>query len=940
MLTHLLLCALLLAPQPPLLFHATFDGTITAEANGDGEPAKVDGPIAYRPGRLGQALLCGEGGAALEYQTQGNLRPEAGTVSMWVCPVDWTGDEDEFHVFLEAKNPGWLVFYRYYQGGILTLTGTDGKNYRSAASKKIQWRQGEWHHLAGTWRARRLEVYIDGERQGQYPAPLLPEELPATFTLGDLPWHVARQRQTLVDEVKLYAAPLSPESIAHEAKGEPLDYQPEVLIDLQPSAATGKLTVNCDAAGLVGELGTGRTAKVQLTSAGALRPAATDTVTSFPRDLGQTTFDVSRLPEGDYEVTVELLDANGKPVATGAAPFHKPGPPDWRGNQLGLGTDVPPPWTPLTGNGTTLGCWNRQYTFGTLLDQVTSDGTKLLASPVTLEAVVAGRTVPLAGTAKLEGTTGAKATLSSTASAAGLKLQATQELEFDGYTWTDLTVQADQPVTVDELRLTWTMPQSEATLLHADRQKWLGNPAGTLPAEGYTSAYTHFFWLGNEQHGLSWYAESTEGWTTSDDRPTIELKPEGDRVRATIRFLASPTELAAPLHLSYGLMATPCRPRPAGASAWRMDPAHRSTISCIWPNGNFKWYGYTEPLDPDKMKAKVTSIHDRDALAIPYINLNYLSAGAPEWQYYGEDWSIKPTRGVLPSDVAAMGHASMGVCPASRDWQDLILYRINQAITDYDFDGIYIDCWSPYPCTGDPCGWTDAAGKRQPTRPIRAYRQILERVYRLCRERQPNAKLMVHMSSQVDIPMLSFTDTILDGEQFRSSPLKADYLEVLPPDMFRAEFLGRNYGPVEFFLPEIPKEHQAEASPNLAAYLLLHDVAAWPIWCDASAFNRVYDALDTIGAADVKFGPYWQQSGATAAEGVLVSSLVGPSGTMLAVMNTGEATTAKVTLDLERLALKSLSKATDVLRDEAMGVAGTTLTVKLERHQGRVIRLE
>jgi len=173
--------------KPPLAFHASFDGTTAAVAKGSGVPVQVEGTVAYRPGKVGQALLCGEGGAALRYATAGHLRPGGGTVAMWVCPLDWTGKEDEFHVFLEALDPGWLVFYRYYQGGILTLTGSDNSHYTSAASPPIDWQPGEWHHLAGTWRARRLAVYVDGKLAGRADAALLPERFAETFVVGDRP---------------------------------------------------------------------------------------------------------------------------------------------------------------------------------------------------------------------------------------------------------------------------------------------------------------------------------------------------------------------------------------------------------------------------------------------------------------------------------------------------------------------------------------------------------------------------------------------------------------------------------------------------------------------------------------------------------------------------------------------------------------------------------
>jgi len=266
----LIACLLLVLPgfaqklTPPLAFHASFDGALDARANGNGQPVKVEGAPAYRPGKVGQALLCGEGGTLAYYASAGNVRAAAGTIEMWVCPLDWTGKEDEFHVFFEALYPGWLVFYRYYQGGILTLMGTDSGHYTAASGPQINWKPGEWHHLAGTWRARRLEVYVDGQRTGFTHAALVPERLAYTFRLGDHPWHVARQRQTLVDEVKLYSAPLDAESIAAAAKLQPLQWKPQLVVDTRVDPDRDVMRLDVDAAGLVGELGAGRTARVEL----------------------------------------------------------------------------------------------------------------------------------------------------------------------------------------------------------------------------------------------------------------------------------------------------------------------------------------------------------------------------------------------------------------------------------------------------------------------------------------------------------------------------------------------------------------------------------------------------------------------------------------------------------------------------------------------------
>lgn len=927
---------------PPLTFHASFDGTLDAAARGDGKPVQVDGPVAYRPGKVGQALLCGEGGAALEYHTAGNLRAAGGTVEMWVCPLDWTGQEDEFHVFLEAMDPGWLVFYRYYQGGILTLAGTDGGHYTAAAGPPIRWKPGEWHHLVGTWRARRLEVYVDGQRAGVAAAALLPEKLGEVFHLGDRPWHVARQRQTLLDEVKIYAAPLDAESIALAAKGQPIAWQPQMLLDYTVDPDANKLRCNCDATGLVGDLGKGRKARVEIAAKGQATALVNGEITSFPQDIGQCELALGSLAAGEYEVRAVLLDEAGAEVARTSLPLNKPGPPVWSGNQLGLADKVQKPWTPLVTDRakSALDCWGRHYQFGPLLAQATSAQADLLSRPVTLEAVIGGKVVPLNGAAaQVDSASLTRTTLVGLALGGGLSADLRHEVEYDGFTWTDVTIAAREPVQVDELRLTWSMPRAQATLFQADRLSWSNNPAGELKAAGWTSPFVPCFWVGNEDRGLSWYAESTQNWVTSKDLPTIEVKPQGDQVAVTIRLLAAPTPIDGKRQYGFGLMATPTRPRPRDAMRWRMTPGVFPTFDIVWPNGNMKYYGYPDPIDPAKFKARVEQGHAQQVKTVPYINLNYASGGIPEWAYYQSRWA-DPDRIVTPSDVAAMGYASCGTCPSLRDWQDFILYRINEMIDRYQVDGIYIDCWGPMGCRTAPCGWVEANGKRQPTYPVRAYRQILKRVYTLFRERRPDPLLMLHLSTEMNAPMISFADTVLDGEQFSGNKLQDDYVDLLPPDMIRAEMLGRNHGPVCFFLPEFRGDYAKTGTPNLAAYLLLHGLNAWPIWSDAATWNKLYNVLDAFDLGSAKFLPYWQSPSWAERPPDLASAYLNNGQALLVDMNTlNEPGQAKLTLDLKRLEMKSLSSATDVLSGEQLKLEGNVLTIPQAPHQGRIILL-
>ncbi len=49
---------------------------------------------------------------------------------------------------------------------------------------------------------------------------------------------------------------------------------------------------------------------------------------------------------------------------------------------------------------------------------------------------------------------------------------------------------------------------------------------------------------------------------------------------------------------------------------------------------------------------------------------------------------------------------------------------------------------------------------------------------------------------------------------------------------------------------------------------------------------------------------------------------------------------ARLTLNLQRLEMKSVSRATDIFTGEVLQLEGNVLTIPQERHQGRVILLE
>jgi hypothetical protein len=219
LLTVLLLCSAIHAqPQPTLTldFEGGFDG---AGRNGKVTP-RIEGKPELVDGKFGKALKSGSSTGYLHFPTKGIVSPESGTVEMWVCPVDWEGTEEKFHVFFDVRGEGALYLYKYFQGGLLMLSCSNVAGpYNSACAPIASWKPGEWHFIAGTWSPSAQCVYIDGKKIGT-TVPGLPSRLDDEFTIGDNPWHIPRTSSSLIARVRIYDRALSDEHIAAHFRGD------------------------------------------------------------------------------------------------------------------------------------------------------------------------------------------------------------------------------------------------------------------------------------------------------------------------------------------------------------------------------------------------------------------------------------------------------------------------------------------------------------------------------------------------------------------------------------------------------------------------------------------------------------------------------------------------------------------------------------------------
>ena len=323
----------------------------------------------------------------------------------------------------------------------------------------------------------------------------------------------------------------------------------------------GTLLARVDARGLTDPVGK---VVVRLTGpAGVAVPAPVE-LTALKGGLGEVRFPNADLAAGKYEVSAEALAATGVALASGKVPVELFAKPAWWNNALGIDHSVPPPFEPVRAAAGALSVWGRDYVFGEagFPHQIRNQGVELLrATPALLlktEAAAAG--LDLAGIPAQTAEAFPDAVTRSGRQTCGetLTVEVKTTVEFDGYLRCDLTLTPSQPVRLDELALTLPLAPTLARLLLTSNGP--GATAQVLSGP-FHSPFMPYVWVGNDDMGLAWFAESDQHWTPSNAE-ALAITPTAAGADLRIQMLGKPLQIAAPISFSFGLMATPIRPLP------------------------------------------------------------------------------------------------------------------------------------------------------------------------------------------------------------------------------------------------------------------------------------------------------------------------------------------------------------------------------------------
>ena len=956
----MLLTVSLAAAQTAPVLTMDFEKGFDAQSPAGVVKATVDGKPELVPGKFGQALKSGPGTGYLNFPTN-LLKSTAGTVEMWVCPVDWRPADREFHAFFDLRGEGALYLYKYVDGtNLLMLSCANGGGPYFSSAFALNWKPGEWHHIAGTWSASGVRSYVDGKPAGAMPVEAqLPAKLGDSFLIGDHPWHLPRTTSSLIDEVRVYDRALSPAHIAAHAAGKldfaaPLDAKTAFLkYDLEPENHQARVLVSTGGADVPDN---GLAAKIAIVDKGAAMPADTP---ATPFAGGQVIKSVPvEAKVGKYEVVAEVLQA-GKPVFVLRRDLEIPDTTTWLGNKLGTEDKVLPPWTPVKVTGQKVSVWDREYDFRPLstdydmdqdglIGQIHSGGAALLAAPVRLYLFAGGNPVVMNATpVATDSPTQTQAVLRRTLRPTiedNIRVSAT--VAYDGLAIFELS--GNIPEGCDTLTLDIPLRPEIALYRHRYSSAWdTGKVTGNLPAgDGVIDhdKFIPYYWLGNNDRGLFWMCESDEGWPNSDDANAVQVVREKGQVILRLNLLAKGQKLPDTWKFTFALQATPVKPLPADWRKWRLQPGRNANVSIMWPTpqkDSVRFFGYPEATDPQLMTERIKALHKQGVSAVPYLCLSYLSAACPEWPFFSKKWGMGSVD-ATSSDVAQYGAGFAMASPVGKGYADFIVWKTAQFIKQFGIGGLYHDNTHPYSSTNldAGCGYV-RNGKVRPTFPILGFRDLYRRMYAVMKAARPDGFTMAHMSGKVTIPILAYDDSYLDGEHFRSV-VKDSYLDVLSLDTFRAEFMGRQWGIIPCFLPEFDAEHAAQVEPTrgLMALLMLHDVTPWPIWCNKDVVNEALSDLDAFGYTEAKFIGYFETTppATTDMKDVYVSAYQRKDGGLLLIVsNVGkEDRQGTVSINAQRLGL-SVKEVVDWPGQQPIAASGSKVALTVPRRGYRML---
>lgn len=305
----------------------------------------------------------------------------------------------------------------------------------------------------------------------------------------------------------------------------------------------------------------------------------------------------------------------------------------WEDNQLGLTTEIYPPFEPIVVTDNTVEVVMRKYKLGSLglWDSVEAKGNEsefkeLLAGPMTVQVSLDSDAVdapgqPLTGAGRITSRQKHELVYEGVAAHDAVRVETRTTTEYDGC----MKVEMDLlPGAQDqEIKALWVdipLRDELMPLFHTCTTSLRSNPAGRTPeGEGHfwdtrdfpdgewPTGFRPYIWLGAEERGLCWFADNDKNWVKYVDykkgeyAPAFSLHRQDGVLTLRIHLVQRPITLQRKRHIVFGLMATPAKPMPEN---WRaigrnQAPEESFYFSMGHVHGLYSTYSGKYPLNYD-----------------------------------------------------------------------------------------------------------------------------------------------------------------------------------------------------------------------------------------------------------------------------------------------------------------------------------------------------
>jgi len=590
---------------------------------------------------------------------------------------------------------------------------------------------------------------------------------------------------------------------------------------------------------------------------------------------------------GKYHAVVYALLEGKKKVFTDKA-FNYDGIGPWE--NIIPEERVLPPFEPLTVKGQAgsfdIGMWGRVYRYGqSLLPTAITALQHPVLSAATLSVDGREATLPLTVTKAAP----YRVELTGRGKTAGYDLTQSAWIEYDGLLWNTIDLTAKKAL--GTVTLTLDIPASIAKFFHATAAGFgAGGRRTEILDKDVAMPFWPMVWIGDQEQGLCWFAESADAWKTANANPIRIVKSNG-RSALEITF-ADKLVKGQALRLQFGLLATPVKPLPKEypftmmgdpfqVQLNRQPPHEPTTAVCIIQTHNagagffdLNFNGATKEDFLARAEADLDRCNKNNVIFAPY----QIALFFPEEYQVVKDnlleWQIMPENNVISVDYNRP-YVYYNMCPASQA-ANYYLYRFKELLKTLKLKGVYFDFGTADRCSNRYHGCTGGYT-------ILAKREFYKRIAGLLADaNNGHYTICVHNSESAQIPTLTFATHFLNGEGLRQASSSTfhfgkDILDTYTIADFASEHSSLPWGvtssiyiPADPLAPQYGGDKEGGNTPQekykfrmtkaAMAGALIHNTIPSDSRIHFGWYDKLIRFYEDFKVNQAEFMPYWRNS--------------------------------------------------------------------------------